>query len=248
MQEIMLLFAEKYGLTINEVMAEMEKVLSAILSQWYRLEVMVTFRHDLKPEAVAFEKVGGIVLQRVIDLEKMRGTNSILRQLEKSLSMAAVLKQTRQYKYYEKEIRWGDITVIDCEKNYHIEIEILPGKTVTAICPLNRVGLHDQNSSSFSIGKKRAFHIRRVDPVVLSGTPRLKVMLDRVSKYLVEALLKEQLVGVADNITIRCTKRYVGQKSFVVTSRRIPKSAIVAVSKELGEPLQVKFTQNQRCS
>lgn len=37
MQEIMILFAEKYGLTINEVMAEMEKVLSAILCQWYRV-------------------------------------------------------------------------------------------------------------------------------------------------------------------------------------------------------------------
>lgn len=68
----MILFAEKYGLTINEIMAEMEKVLSAILSLWYRLELMVSFRHNLKPEAVAYEKIGGIVLQRVIDLEKMR--------------------------------------------------------------------------------------------------------------------------------------------------------------------------------
>lgn len=241
MREIMILFAEKYGLTINEVMAEMEKVFSAILSQRYRVEVMAIFRHDLKLEAVAYNKVGGVVLQRGIDLKKMRGTNSIVRRLENNLSLAAVLKQTRQYKYYEREIRWGDIAIIDREKNYHVEIEIAPGKTITAICPLNRVGLHDQNSHSFSVGMKRAFHIRRVDPVVLGGIPRLKVMVDRVSKNLVEALLREQLGGAGENITIRCTKRYVGQKSFVVTSRRIPKAAIVAVAEELGEPLQVKF-------
>jgi hypothetical protein len=79
MKEIMILFAEKYGLTINEVMAEMGKVLSAILSQWYRVEVMVVFREDLKLEAVAYDKVGGVILQRSIDIKKMRGTNSIIR-------------------------------------------------------------------------------------------------------------------------------------------------------------------------
>ncbi|MBU1057871.1 MAG: hypothetical protein KJ804_06075 [Proteobacteria bacterium] len=245
MREIMILFAEKYGLTINEVMVEMEKVFSAILSQWYRVEVMAIFRHDLKLEAVAYNKVGGVILQRGIDFKKMRGAKSIVRRLENSLSLAAVLKQTRQYKYYEKEIRWGEIAIVDREKNYHVEIEIVPGKTITAICPLNRVGLHDQSSLSFSVGMKRAFHVRRVDPVVLGGIPRLKVMVDRVSKSLVEALLREQLGSAAENITIRCTKRYVGQKSFVVTSRRIPKAAIVAVAEELGEPLQVRFIREQ---
>jgi len=92
---------------------------------------------------------------------------------------------------------------------------------------------------------KRAFHVRRVDPVVLGGIPRLKVMVDRVSKNLVEALLREQLGGARENTTIHCTKRYVGQKSFVVTSRRIHKAAIVAVAEELGEPLQVKFIREQ---
>jgi len=245
MREIMILFAEKYGLTINEVMVEMEKVFSAILSQWYRVEVMAIFRYDLKLEAVAYNKVGGVILQRGIDFKKMRGAKSIVRRLENSLSLAAVLKQTRQYKYYEKEIRWGEIAIVDREKNYHVEIEIVPGKTITAICPLNRVGLHDQSSLSFSVGMKRAFHVRRVDPVVLGGIPRLKVMVDRVSKSLVEALLREQLGSAAENITIRCTKRYVGQKSFVVTSRRIPKAAIVAVAEELGEPLQVRFIREQ---
>jgi hypothetical protein len=244
MQEIISLFTEKYELTNNEVIAETEKILSVILSQWYRFEVMVIFRNDLKLEAVAYNKVGGVILQRIIDLKKMRGKNSFVRHLENSLSMAAVLKQARQYKYYEQEIRWGDIIVIDYDKNYHIETEIIPGKTITAICPLNRVGLHDQNSPYFLVGMKRAFHVRRVDPVVLNGTPRLKVIVDRVSKNLVEALLIEQLGIAAENITIRCTKRFVGHKSFVLTSKRLPKSAIIAVTRELCEEMEVRFLKN----
>ncbi len=244
MEEIISLFARKYRLTRNEVIAEIEKVFSEILSGWYNFEVMVIFQQNLQLEAVAYNKVDGILLQRIIDLKKLRGENSLKRHLEKSLLKAAVLKQTKQYKYYEKELRWGEITVIDTRNNYHIETEIIPGETVTAICPLNRVGLHERSSDYFSVGMKRAFHIRRVDPVFLNGTTRLKVIVDRVSKTLVEALLKEQLGFSTEKITIRCTKRYVGQKSFVVTSRQIPKSAIIAVTRELNERMQVRFVRD----
>ena len=244
MQEIISLFARKYGLTKKEVIAEIEKVFSEILSSWYNFEVMVFFRQNFQLEAVAYNKIGGVLLQRIIDLRKIRGRNSLKKHLEKSVLKAAVLKQTGQYKYYEKELRWGEITAIDSEKNYHIEIEVIPGETVIAVCPLNRVGLHEHFSKNFTVGMKRAFHVRRVDPVFLNGTPRLKVMVDRVSKTLVEMLLKEQLGFSAEKMTIRCTKRYVGQKSFVVTSRRIPKSAIVAVTRELNEQMQVRFDRN----
>ena len=71
----------------------------------------------------------------------------------------------------KKKFVWGDIALVDRERNYHVEIEIFPGKTITAICPLNRVGLRDQSSPSFSVGMKRAFHVRRVDPVVLGRHP-----------------------------------------------------------------------------
>ena len=89
MQEIISLFTEKYGLTNNEVIAETEKIVSVILSQWYRFEVRVIFQNNLKLEAVAYNKVGGVFLQRIIDLKKMRGKNSFVRHLENSLSMAA---------------------------------------------------------------------------------------------------------------------------------------------------------------
>jgi len=244
MQETISLFTEKYGLTRSEVIAEVETVFSEVFSRRYGFKVMVVLQSDDHLEAVAYNRIDGVLLQKSIDVTRIRGWNTIKKHLEKKLQKASVLKQTRQYKYYEREVRWGEITAIDVERNYHVELEIIPGEAVTAVCPLNRVGLHERSSGDFAIGEKRAFHVRRVDPVFLNGTPRLKVVVDRVSKTLVEGLLKARLGYIAEGLTIRCSKRYVGQKSFVVTSRRIPKSAIVAVTKELNEHMQVRVDRN----
>ena len=186
MQEIISLFTRKYGLTRSEVIAEIEKVFSDVFSRRYGFEVMVVLQSDDHLEAVAYNRVDGVLLQKSIDVIRIRGWNTIKKHLKKNLQKASVLKQTRQYKYYERELRWGEISAIDAETNYHVELEIIPGETVTAVGPLNRVGLHERSSGNFSIGEKRAFHIRRVEPVFLNGTPRLKVVVDRVSKMLVE--------------------------------------------------------------
>ncbi|WP_319549496.1 hypothetical protein [Desulfogranum marinum] len=241
MLEIISLFTAQYGLTKSEVMREIENVFSVMLSQWHGCEVMVFFNDDLQLEAVAYHKTRGVVMQAEIDFTRMRGLNTLKKRLEKSISKVALLKQTTHYKYYEKELRWGEVTGRDAEHNLYVETEVIPGETILATCPLNRIGVHERTSPCFSVGAKRAFHLRRVEPILLKGTPRLNVVVDRVSKTLVEALLKEQLGHPADTISIRCIKRYVGRKSFVLASKRIPKSAILAVTGELGEKLEVRF-------
>lgn len=242
MQEIISHFAAQYSLTRSEVMFEIESVFSATLSKWYGFEVIVFFNDDLELETTAYHKSRGVVVQGEIDITRIRGRNTLKRQLEQSLARTALLKQTAHYKQYEKELRWGEVTGCDTEHNLHVETEIIPGERVIATCPLNRVGVHERNSQYFSAGTKRAFHLRRIDPVMLNGTPRLNVLVDRVSKTLVETLLKEQLGPAADTISIRCTKRFVGHKSFVLTSRKISKSAILAVTEELGEKMEVRFS------
>ncbi len=244
MQEIIASFALKHRLTMTEVMTEIERIFSSMLSQWYGLEVMVFFRDDLQLEAIAYNKVGGVVKQQLIDFTRMRGFNTLKKRLEDGLAKAALLKQTNRYKYYEKELRWGEITARDSENNFYVETEIIPGEKILAMCPLNRIGLHERNTQSFSIGMKRAFHLRRIEPTMLNGTPRLKIVVDRVSKTLVETLLEDHLGSIAKKLTIRCTKRYVGHKSFVLTSKRLPKSAIIAVTHELGEKMEVRFLTN----
>ncbi|KJR98689.1 MAG: hypothetical protein VR65_19425 [Desulfobulbaceae bacterium BRH_c16a] len=244
MQEIIASFAQKHRMTMTEVMTEIERTFSSMLSKWYGLDVMVHFRDDLQLEAVVYNEIGGVVRQQLIDFTKMRGLNTLKKHLEDGLGKAALIKQTTRYKYYEKELRWGEIAARDSENNFHVETEIIPGEKILAVCPLNRIGLHERNTRNFSIGMKRAFHLRRIESIMLNGTPRLKIVVDRVSKTLVETLLEDHLGPIAEKLTIRCTKRYVGHKSFVLSSKKLPKSAILAVTRELGEKMEVRFLKN----
>jgi hypothetical protein len=244
MKEIITLFTGKYGLTIADVMGEIETVFSSTLSRWYGMDVMAHFREDLQLETVAYNHSGGIILQQQVDLAEIRGRNTLLRQLEENLAKAVVLKQAVRYKSFERELVWGEITAYDTEKNLYIETEPIPGEKVIACCPLNRLGVHERNSLEFTVGRRRAFHLRKVEPVILNGTPRLKVVVDRVSKTLVEKLLKSQLGPRGEKIQIRCVKRYVGHKSIVLTTKRLPKSAIIAVDRELKERVQVKIVKS----
>ncbi|MFH2000986.1 MAG: hypothetical protein ABIK28_14990 [Planctomycetota bacterium] len=244
MQKIIAIFADKYCLTRAEVVAEIEAVFSAMLSQWYRLEVMTFFREDFRVEAVAYNNSGGVIMQQSVDLSEMKGRKTIIRQLEMKLAKAAVLKQTAHYKSFERELLWGEITAIDAERNFYVETEVVPGERVTAICPLNRIGQHERHTRNFSLGRRRAFHLRRVEPVFLNGTPRLKVIVDRVSKTLVENLLRSHLELFAEKVQFRCVKRYVGHKSIVLTAKPLPKKAIIAVDRELKERVQVRIVKS----
>ena len=244
MQEIIASFTDKYGLTKTEIMAEIENVFSAILSQWYRLEVMVFFRENFQLEAVAYNNSGGVIMQKPVDLSEIKRRNTLKRNLETNLAKAVVLKQANLYKFYERELRWGEITASDPEHNLYVETEVIPGELVMAICPLNRIGLHERHTENFSVGRKRAFHLRRVEPIYLNGIPRLKVVMDRVSKNLVVSLLRSQIGDDAEKIKLRCVKRYVGHKSIVLTTKPLPKKAIIAVDRELKERVQVKFVKS----
>jgi hypothetical protein len=243
-KKIITLFANKYGLTNTEVMVEIETVFSTMLSHWYRLEVMVFFRDDFQLEAVAYNNSGGVMMQKPVNLTEMKGRNTIKRNLEIHLAKVAILKQTTRYKPFERELLWGEITACDPEHNLYIEIEVLQGERVTTICPLNRIGLHERQTDNFLLGRKRAFHLRRVEPVFLNGTPRLKIIVDRVSKKLVETLLRSYLRTEVKNVEFRCVKRYVGHKSIVLTTKPLPKAAIISVDRELKERVQVRIVKS----
>jgi hypothetical protein len=80
MQQIIESFIDNYSLTKAEVIAEIETAFSAMLSKWYRLEVMVFFREDLQLEAVAYNHAGRITMQQSVDFFAMKGRKTIIRQ------------------------------------------------------------------------------------------------------------------------------------------------------------------------
>ena len=243
MRSIIALLASRHGLSRAEVLLEIESAFSALLSRWYRREVLVHFRQDLGLEAVAYVRVNGVVHQQVIDLPALLGRQRLSNFLERRLETAGVCDQVRRYKPCEQNLLWGEIVGSDAEGNLRVATEILPGEPVLALCPLNRIGVHERSTGRFQVGQRRAFHLRRVEAMERNGISRVQVVLDRVAKTLVETLLREQLGAQAERIRCHCLKRYVGHRSLVVTDHPLPKAAILSVDHELRERVEVRIVR-----
>jgi len=234
-------FVDKYGLNRGEVMAEIERTFSSILSRWHGQDIVVLFGDD-RLVASGYSTTLGLINQTPIDLTTMRGWNSIRRTLDKNLGKAACLKEVAAYKRNEQEMRWGEIIKKKKDGSFYVETEIESGKPLIAVCPRNHIGIHEHDQ--LQVGERRAFHLRRIDPVYLHDTPRVKISVDRVSKSLVEGLLKFQLGN--DQVQLRCLNRYVGHKSFVESSIFLPKKVILTASRELNEHIQVRVIKAAR--
>ena len=243
MQSIILSLTSRYALSTAEVIQEVESAFARQLSQWYRQEVMVFLREGMQLEVVAYSNKNGLLVQQILDLPAVLSHNQFKTILENHLAMAAVIKQVRQLKGFERRLLWGEVVRNRAGDHLLIETEIITDEPIIAICPLNRIGLHERHADRFQPGQRRAFHLRRIEPVLVNGTPRTKVVLDRVSKTLTDNLLRHHLGDATHRFHFRCLKRYVGHKSIILTTRRLPREVIIAVDRELQERIEVRIVK-----
>ena len=243
MQSIILSLARRYALSTTEVIREVESAFARQFSQWYRQEVMVFLLEGMRLEIVAYGKRNGLPVQQILDLPAVLSRNQFKSILENHLATAAVIKQVRQIKGFERQLLWGEVIRNRACDHLLVETEIIPNEPIIAICPVNRIGLHERHTGRFQPGQRRAFHLRRIEPVLVNGTPRTKVILDRVSKTMTENLLRYHLGDAAHRFHFRCLTRYVGHKSIVLTTRRLPREVIIAVDRELQERIEVRIVK-----
>jgi hypothetical protein len=243
MQSIILSLASRYALSSAEVIKEIESAFAHQLSQRYHQEVMVFLREEMRLQVVAYGKKNGLPVQHLLDLPAILSRHQFKTILENHLATAAVIKQVRLLKGFERRLLWGEVVHNRTGDHLLIETEIIPDEPIIAICPLNRIGLHERHASRFQPGQRRAFHLRRIEPVLVNGTPRTKVVLDRVSKTLTENLLRHHLGDAAHRFQVRCLTRYVGHKSIVLTTRRLPREVIIAVDRELQERIEIRIVK-----
>ena len=230
---------DKHGLSRGQVIAEIERTFSSMLSLWHRKNVVVIFTGD-QLAALGYHDDATGPIQVPINLATMRGLNTIKRILDKNLSTAACLDEVSRYKRKEKDIVWGEV-ISRNEKSLGIELNMEFGVLLYAFCPLQYLGNHERGK--MLTGDRKFFHIRRVESLLLGDIPRTQITVDRVSKTLVEKLIKHKLNPSFHDIKLRCIRRYVGHKSFVESSRYLPKKIIIEVADELGEHIQVSVTQ-----
>jgi len=243
MQSIIGSLASRYALSKSEVIQEIEFAFVLFLSRWYRQEVMVFLREEMRLEIVAYSKLNGLPVQRILDLPAVLSRKQFKTLLENHLATAATIKQVRLLKSYERRLIWGEVTHNRNDDQILIETEIIPDEPIIASCPLNRIGLHERVGGGFQPGERRAFHLRRIEPVMVADTPRTKAVLDRVSKTLTENLLRHYLGDKADRFQFRCLKRYVGHKSIVLTTNKLPREVIVETDRELRERIEVRIVK-----
>ena len=243
MQSIILSLASRYALSTSEVIQEIESAFTLFFSQLYRQEIMVFLREGIQLEVVTYSKLNGLPVQQLFDLPAVLSSHQFKTILENHLATAAVIKQVRQLKGFERQLLWGEVIRNRACDHLLVETEIIPDEPIIAICPVNRIGLHERHTGRFQPGQRRAFHLRRIEPVLVNGTPRTKVILDRVSKTLTENLLRYHLGDAAHRFQFRCLTRYVGHKSIVLTTRRLPREVIIAVDRELQERIEVRIVK-----
>ena len=243
MQSIILSLASRYALSTSEVIQEVESAFALFLSQLYRQEVMVFLREEMRLVIVAYSKKDGLPVQKILDLPAVLSRNQFKTILENHLATAAVIKQVRQLKGLERRLVWGEVIRNRAGDHLLVETEIIPDEPIIAVCPLNRIGLHERHAGRLQRGQRRAFHLRRAEPVLANGTPRTKIILDRVSKTLTENLLRHHLGDAAHRFHFRCLKRYVGHKSIVLTLQKLPREVIVAIDREFQERIEVRIVK-----
>jgi hypothetical protein len=241
-RQIINAFIDKHGLSRGQVIAEIERTFSSMLSRWHRKNVVVIFQNNQLSALGYHDDIAGPT-QTPIDLATMRGWNTIKRILDKNLSTAACLDEVSRYKHKEKDIVLGEIIARN-EKNLGIELDMEFGVLLYATCPLQYLGNHERRQ--LLIGDRKFFHLRRVESVMFGDVPRTQITVDRVSKTLVVKLIKHQLKPNFHDIKLRCIRRYVGHKSFVESSRYLPKKIIIEVADELGEHIQVNVIQERK--
>jgi hypothetical protein len=83
-------------------------------------------------KAVLYHKINGTTTQRFINLGEIKGANTLLKHLDIALSKAATIKQTKKYKFYEREFRWAEVpacrpTCFLQINNSSIKIYLTPG-------------------------------------------------------------------------------------------------------------------------
>jgi hypothetical protein len=204
---------------------------------------MVFLREGMQLEIVAYSNKNGLPVQNILDLPAVLSRRRFMAFLEDHLATAGVIKLVRLLKGFERRLLWGEVVRNRAGDHLLVETEIISDEPIIAICPLNRIGLHERNTGRFQPGQRRAFHLRRIEPVLVNGTPRAKVVLDRVSKTLTENLLRHHLGDTTYRFQFRCLKRYVGHKSIVLTTRRLPREVIIAVDRELQERIEVRIVK-----
>ncbi len=228
----------KYELTAEDVKEATEKAISLSLSRIFNCEVDVMWNGR------------GIEITRYIDKGydlipvKMKASSlrkNIVRlikyEIAFQLSKKKVLNKFEQYKNLVRTAVGGYVSHV-LRDRIVVEIERTGG--LTGECHLSHQPPRERGL--YEPGDYYSFFVLRMEPVLVGKrVPHLEIKLSRTTKSLPEYLLRKELREMGLDIKLKCKRRIAGALSYIEASKKVPKEAILNVSKELKERIIVKY-------
>jgi hypothetical protein len=114
-------------------------------------------------------------------------------------------------------------------------------QAVTAACPWRFQPPRERGG--YALGQSYKFYVSKVRLAKNGRELGISIELSRTSRKLPEILMKDLCRDVMDSRRfIRCTRRVLGCRTEIVVSGPVPKEVLLAVRQEIGEYLQIVFT------
>ena len=225
----------------DEALEAAEVAMTRVLTGALQMNVNVTITDQLL--ITAYPEAGDPITLSLNEINhKLR--RHLLHQIDLELQKRRTLSEAERLKQLRGNTAPGEILRITDDGSLFVSLEIADcyrRLVLGGVCPPRFQPLHERHS--YKIGSVRVFYITSVLPVMVNGkSPRVMILLSRMSKELPRLLLQERsrIAG------IQCCRRIAGGYSDIVTPQRIPKDVINSVGKELGEHLNVSILKTER--
>ena len=229
--------ALKHRLSPEETLSIMATALSDALTTAFRRRVITCLDGD-RLRIYKEEKSGDGI--REIDYQGLRKYDIRLfrRRFEKELMKKKALDEHEYLSTLQGTIVRGVIDRVMDDGSlfvlFFIE-ELFSSRELYALCPLH--DLSQRERGALRRGEARFFFVSSVRLVQIHGIFRHEIRVTRTTPRLTEALL----IKLSGHKGIRCVRRIAGKMSLVVSTTKIPREAVEAVGRELGERIVVRW-------
>ncbi|WP_088534190.1 hypothetical protein [Geobacter sp. DSM 9736] len=228
----------KYSLPEEQARSAIEVAIARTLTR--EMQISFSVKYDGKLEITAFHTHGkpAVIPAEAINKKLFR---HVRYQVELELQKRQALFEAEQLKQLRGVNVTGQISRILIDGTLVVTLEIadlfrcliLSGECQVPFQPPRERGL-------YRIGQVLEFYVTKVVAIAAGHwSARVHIRLSRTARDLPARLLRER-TGING---ISCRRRIAGAFSDIVSTARIPKEAIVAVGKELGEHLNVFVEQ-----
>lgn len=238
MEEFVAALADSYGITREDVLFALDKVLTG---KAFRRATGAAFGELADEGIIAYGRNGARLLG-------VPGRD-LMRVLRRDLSVQLRDRTTAiDYDHWQKlehKVTAGRIVRMAGNGDLLIALEVkgIYGEVVAehiAVCPVRQQPPRERGA--YRSGEQRMFYVESVTPIrQRDGTSKVDIILSRTHRSLPERLLNLEILAAGEENRVRCEKRVVSKVSYLLAQRSVPRSLIVKVQQELGERIKVRY-------